>query len=102
MTKLTSEWQIVQMYLVHAVPLISTGINFYITDIVFIGRHYKLYLSVAFGYLFVNFVTVMIKGVPLYFFLTWMDVESYVIASMLMMSSVMLFKGLVMFSEIMK
>mmetsp|Transcript_14850 Transcript_14850/g.14427 ORF Transcript_14850/g.14427 Transcript_14850/m.14427 type:complete len:115 (+) Transcript_14850:108-452(+) len=79
----------------HSIPLLSTFINFLITDIVFIRHHWKVIARLGTFYLILNFVMTKAKGTPVYPFLKWEDHTSFLLAGGILLSGVVMFNVLV-------
>mmetsp|Transcript_14175 Transcript_14175/g.13747 ORF Transcript_14175/g.13747 Transcript_14175/m.13747 type:complete len:149 (-) Transcript_14175:28-474(-) len=64
-------WRLMWLRTIHVLPLTSSLINLYLTNIVFIRRHqwYLIYFGVI--YFSINFLATKYRGKPLYPFLTW-------------------------------
>jgi hypothetical protein len=61
------------MYPEHSIPMIGALVNLYLTDIRFKRDHWKMFVMIGIFYYFVNFWGTIIKGRPLYPFLTWVN-----------------------------
>lgn len=68
------------VYILHSFPTISAILNFLVTDIVMLYSHVKGMIVFGVFYLAINYLIVMSTGVPLYWFLTWTDFNSFLVA----------------------
>ena len=90
------------MIWIHSLPAATTFINVYISKVVFIKSHYKYMLCQAFLYNIVNIIVVKIRGKALYYFLTWDNIESYLIAAAIIIVNLFAYLGICSFIRKMK
>jgi hypothetical protein len=60
----------------HVWPGVTIFFNVIFSDVVFIKSHSKYMIPVGLAYLLVNFLGTVIRGEPVYPFLTWKDYKS--------------------------
>jgi len=75
------EHKYIHTYVVHVVPPFCALIVMLITDTVLIRRHFRALIYLGIMYAYSNYRGVCIKGEPLYWFLTWEDYTSLIIAA---------------------
>mmetsp|Transcript_844 Transcript_844/g.885 ORF Transcript_844/g.885 Transcript_844/m.885 type:complete len:150 (-) Transcript_844:33-482(-) len=92
----------VHMKIIHLAPLLTSFVNFYLTDIVFIRRHYKALVAFGTMYLTINFIGTKMIGKPLYSFLTWKDYTSILISAAILLLGVIFFNVLVQITQLIK
>lgn len=90
------------MYIIHFIPLVTSILNFLLTDILFLKSHAYYLVYVAVGYSMINFAATKAKGEPIYFFLTWEDYDSVLIVFGIMCFAYLLFYSLAWGSESLK
>ena len=77
--------------MLHAFPLFSSLIHFWVTDIVFDPRHSIFIMMFGAAYSYANYCTTKSQGSPVYWFLSWEDETSIYICTGLVMGVTLIF-----------
>ena len=84
-----NDWEVINTYLTHSIPFISTALNFCVSDHVLRASHFKMLCVIGVVYGYVNYLKVLERGEPLYWFLTWEDMTSvYIMGGLIVAFSV--------------
>ena len=86
--------------MLHLVPFTFTFINFVLSDIEFLKKDVAMIALVAVSYIVFNFLVSKLSGVPVYRFVTWHNLGSFVSALLFILAVCAVYMVLVMLSAI--
>jgi len=82
----------------HLGPLLMVFFNFILSDVNFLKRDIGLIILLGLGYVVFNFLVSKLSGVPIYPFITWFNIKSFVSAIVFILVLGGIFMVLVFFS----
>lgn len=84
----------------HLLPLISVAINYLLSDVEFLKRDITAIIMLGLLYMLVNFVVSKVAGWHIYPFLTWLDIRSFITATLFILLLVGIYIVLVILTSL--